>query len=334
MKIQNPKLNEPLNPELLKILDQIRKDRNFDPKKYIKDKCNLLNWYFKENKLSGAVIGVSGGIDSAIVLGLVMEASRSPGSPIKKVVPLLIPCVCTGGVTNQIETITDGEKVCKSLNIDPVVIYLHNIFHLFKCEINEKTDIKGDLWANGQGINYLRTPVLYYTTSLLSQEGFNSVVIGTTNLSEGGYIGYIGKMADGAVDIQLISDIYKSEVYQVAKELNIPNDIIKRIPTGDMYDSRVDEEVFGASYDFVELYQEHLRGFVPRSVIEDLSKKAKEQFNFFAKNLENLHKYNEHKYKFSRSPSCHLDIRDSKVIDGWNNNYWIFDTNKKEWVQR
>ena len=132
----------------------------------------------------------------------------------------------------------------------------------------------------------------------MSQNGTPGVVIGTTNRDEGSYLGYVGKASDGMVDVQLISDLHKSEVYTVARYLNLPQSILDAIPTGDMYDGRVDEEVFGASYDFAELYLSYLCLIDTAKKIfnDNLSEEGKKQFDFYASHLENLHSYNKHKY--------------------------------------
>ena len=71
---------------------------------------------------------------------------------------------------------------------------------------------------------------------------------------QGGYIGFFGKASDGMVDIQLISDLHKSEVHALARHLDVPASVIAAVPTGDVFDGRTDEEMIGASYDFIELY--------------------------------------------------------------------------------
>ena len=87
---------------------------------------------------------------------------------------------------------------------------------------------------------------------------------------------------------------------------------MKATPTGDMFDGRCDEEVFGAPYDFVELYLGYLRGDVDLK----LSMEAQKQFDLYATNLENLHRYNAHKYKVG-SPAVHLDLYQGGVPGGW-----------------
>jgi NAD+ synthase (glutamine-hydrolysing) len=189
-----------------------------------------------------------------------------------------------------------------------------------KQTVDDAMQVVGEDWASGQLVAYMRTPAMYYVTSLCSQTNQPAIICGTTNYDEGGYLGYFGKASDGMVDIQLISDAHKSEVCLLAEFLAVPATILQAIPTGDMYDGRVDEEVFGAPYDFVELYLYYLN-------LEDVEKMAlsqtwnsdeKAQFEQLAMRLEQLHAYNSHKY-IGRSPAVHLDILKSDVKGGWNN---------------
>lgn len=97
-----------------------------------------------------------------------------------------------------------------------------------------------------------------------------------------------------------------------------------------MYDNRTDEIVFGASYDFVELYLNYLNMTEEEKnkMICNLNEESKKQFYFYANNLENLHRYNLHKY-IAKSPAVHLDLYDSSVKGGWDNYYEI----TKKWLE-
>lgn len=323
MKCYNQAPDKEMHSDLVNILQKLRENRCFDVDKYIEDKINILNSYMSKSKLDACVVAVSGGIDSAIVLGLAMKAASKDGSPIKKVIPMLLPCLNNKGVTNQEDATKRGRDVCETFGLTPQIINMFDIVAQIRTDVEATLGLNTDNWAIGQLVPYTRTPVLYYTTSLLNVAGYRPIILGTTNFSEGGYLGYVGKASDGMVDVQLISDIYKSEVYQVAERLNIPESVMKVTPAGDMYDSRVDEEVFGASYDFVELYQEYLR-LSPKqqvNILLNISQDALTQFYLFSENLDNLHNYNAHKY-LCGSPAVHLDIYDSKVPGGWNNTPW------------
>lgn len=331
MKVYNEQSDRNLSEQLKEIQKEIRKKRNFNPKEYIEQKSNLLNEYMNKYGLKACVIAISGGIDSAVVLGIVKKASEQTNSPIKKIVPMLLPILKSTGVTNQNEATNRGKELCEKLDLKPYIIDLTSVNNEIRKSLEPVIEIKGEDWAIGQLGPYSRTPVLYYTTSLLNQEGFGAIICGTTNKDEGAYLGYVGKASDGMVDVQVISDIHKSEVYQVARELGIPKSIIEAIPSGDMYDSRTDETVFGASYDFVELYLNYLNmeDSEKEKLISSLDEKSKEQFDFYAKNLENLHKYNLHKY-MAKSPAVHLDLYDSSVKGGWDSYYKVL----REWLRK
>ena len=331
MKVYNEQSDNLLNDQLINQLEKIREDRKFNAKEYIEQKSNLLNQYMNKYGLKACVVAISGGIDSAIVLGIIKNASEKSNSPIKKIMPMLLPVMKSTGVTNQNEATKRGKELCKKLELKPYIVELSKINTEIRNALEPEIGIKGEDWAIGQLAPYSRTPILYYTTSLLNQAGFGTIICGTTNKDEGAYLGYVGKASDGMVDVQIISDIHKSEVYQVAKELEIPESIIQAVPSGDMYDNRTDETVFGASYDFVELYLNYLNmeDSEKEKLINSLDNESKEQFNFYAKNLENLHRYNLHKY-ISKSPAVHLDLCDSSVKGGWDNYYKIMN----EWLKK
>lgn len=322
MKVYNEKIDKPMSKSLLKIIDDIRLNKNFDAKDYVEKKANLLNAYMKKFNLKSCVVAISGGIDSAIVLGIINYAFKQENSPIKTVIPLLLPITKSSGVTNQVEATSRGLELCNKLDLKSYVVDLSRINSDIRKDLESVLDIKGEDWAIGQLGPYSRTPILYYTTSLLCQEGFNAIICGTTNKDEGSYLGYIGKASDGMVDVQVISDIHKSEVYKVGKFLKIPKSIMEVAPSGDMYDYRTDETVFGATYDFVELYLNYLNytDEQKKNMMNSLNDEARSQFEFYAKNLENLHRYNLHKY-MSYSPAIHLDLWDSSVKNGWEGYY-------------
>ena len=106
----------------------------------------------------------------------------------------------------------------------------------------------------------------------------------------------------------------------------IPDSIRHATPAGDMYDGRTDEEVFGASYDFVELYLSFLNDTKKdqEAFLKGLSDKGFKQFKFYQSNLEELHRYNAHKY-LGKSPSVHLDLFDSSIKGGWDNHKMVID---------
>jgi NAD+ synthetase len=314
MKIYNSPTN--MNPYLTSVLKDFRMQRKFNTENWVNQKVKLINDYFQQNNLKAAVLGVSGGIDSSVVLALLAKAQEQSNSNIEKIIPLLLPATHFEGATNQNNSITQAIELCENLNIKPRQFQkLTQIANLISEGLDSILDEKSTPWSKGQLVAYARTPVIYNSCSILTDAGYPAIVAGTTNLSEGGYLGYVGKASDGLVDLQIISDLYKSEVYAVAQYLNIPNTIMEAVPTGDMYDGREDEEVFGASYDFVELYHMWLQNGSDSTLLND------SQFLSAQKNLEKLHSYNSHKYTYG-SPSIHIDIMPAKIPGGWQNIPW------------
>ena len=322
MKVYNAKSDKPMTNQLHELIDKMRLEKNFNAKDYVEKKAKIINEYMNKFNLKSCVVAVSGGIDSAVVLGIINYAFKQENTPIKKVIPLLLPITKSTGVTNQEDATIRGKELCDKLGLKPYIIDLSRINSVIREDLESVIGITGDDWAIGQLGPYSRTPILYYTTSLLCQEGFNAIICGTTNKDEGTYLGYIGKASDGMVDVQIISDIHKSEVYKVGEYLDIPKSIMEVTPSGDMYDNRSDETVFGAPYDFVELYLNYLNydDNKKEKLLNSLDKDSREQFDFYANNLENLHRYNLHKY-MGCSPAIHFDLWDSSVKNGWEGYY-------------
>jgi len=326
MRVVNPPAPACLDREITSLLGEFRKERGFNAEQHIKEKAALLNDYLRHHRLSACIVALSGGIDSAVVLALAACAAREPDSPIKRLLAVLAP-VHSVGATNQGQATTQGQEIAASCNgqqtegtppVETVIIDLTEAHKALKETVDQATSIKGEGWATGQLVAYARTPAFYYITSLLTQQGFPAVLLGTTNRDEGAYLGYVGKAADGMVDLQLIADLHKGEVRQLAQALNLPSAVCMATPTGDMYDGRPDEEVFGAPYDFVELYLNYL--CLPKdrqkTLLCDFTPEARKQFKALASHLEKLHTYNQHKY-LARSPAIHLNILPSAVPGGW-----------------
>lgn len=324
MRVYNPQSSNRLLPELQAALERLRRRRGFGVERYVQAKAGVLNAYMREARLDACVVAVSGGVDSAVVLGLAAKAKAQPDSPIREIVAVMMP-IFDAGATHQSEATAKGREVAQIFGIAPTVIDISSGHSALKTAVDAALGVVGEPWASGQLVSYVRTPALYYITSLLTQQGRAAILLGTTNRDEGGYLGFIGKASDAMVDVQLISDLHKSEVYAVAGALGVPLSVREATPTGDMYDARPDEEVFGAPYDFVELYllTKDLSGDEERNALKcGWSREAREQFDFFAHNLEQLHRYNRHKY-LGRSPAVHLDIQHAATPGGWNNSLWL-----------
>lgn len=317
MKVYND-IVELKSKELSSFLNNYRNNRRFDVSFYLDQKIEKLRKYYTESNLDSAVVAISGGIDSAITLAIMVEFKKRYPELLKNILAITLPATENSGVVNQNELLEKVSDLSINLNIDIKKFDLSRIADITNKETEKLFNVNIEDWAKGQYIPYLRTSYLYYLTSIMSQEGNRSIIIGTINADEGQYLGYIGKASDAMVDIQLISDIHKREVYMIGEYFNLPTSIMNATPTGDMFDHRVDEEVFGTSYDAVELYYAYLKLDEKEQdfFINSLSQSAKLNFEKIQFNLENLHKYNFHKY-LGCSPAIHFDVFDMKIQGGW-----------------
>lgn len=184
--------------------------------------------YVKESGTKGAVIGISGGIDSAVVAALAVEA-LGPG----RVLGLILPCE-----SNE-EDMKDAIDFTEKLGIDYKIIDLTNTYQVFLRDNRENSQ------CNLSFCNIkprLRMTSLYFQASL-----YNYLVLGTSNKSEL-VTGYLTKYGDGGVDIEPIADLLKNEVYQMASLLDIPKEIIEKKPTADLMPNQTDEGEMGFTY--------------------------------------------------------------------------------------
>ena len=231
--------------------DALELSRGFDAEQVLSAKLGRLNRWFAAQGLDAAVVGVSGGVDSALVLGLLQTASKLEHSPLRKVVALLLP-IASPGATRQAEATQSGRRVATALGAETWEAPLGPALAATVSALQQASRLEFDAWAEGQCLSVMRTPALYGAAALLQSQGFRSVVVGTLNRDEGAYLGFFGKASDAMVDVQPISDLHKSEVRALARLLGVPADIIERTPAGDVFDGRSDEQMLGASYDAIE----------------------------------------------------------------------------------
>ena len=200
----------------------------------------IINWisdYLKRNNLSTLVIGVSGGIDSAVTSTL----CAMTGYDTKL---LIMP------IHQNVEETKRGINHCEFLknkykNVEIIISDLTDVYD----EIIKKVPLKfHDKLALANTRARLRMSTLYIISG-----GTNGIVVGTGNKIEDFGVGFFTKYGDGGVDISPIADLMKSEVYQIAKKLKINKEIIKAPPTDGLWDDgRTDEDQLGVTYDDLE----------------------------------------------------------------------------------
>ncbi|MGB1043015.1 MAG: NAD(+) synthase [Tenacibaculum sp.] len=204
---------------------------------------HIVQWlkdYATNAKVNGFVVGISGGIDSAVTSTLCAKTG--------------LPTLCVELPIHQAESqVNRANEHIKQLkerfsNVSEAEVNLTSTFEDFKNVVpkvapSAKTDLA---LANTRA--RLRMTTLYYFAGL---EGL--LVAGTGNKVEDFGVGFYTKYGDGGVDLSPIADLVKSEVYALGAYLEVPNSIQKAQPTDGLFgDSRTDEDQIGASYDELE----------------------------------------------------------------------------------
>jgi NAD+ synthase len=164
-------------------------------------------------------------------------------------------------------------------------IELSKTFSSFQDSVQISSN-KNNLLSLANSRSRLRMATLYYFAGIQ-----NSLVAGTGNKVEDFGIGFYTKYGDGGVDLSPIADLYKSEVFEIAKELDIINDIIVAKPTDGLWDDdRTDEDQIGATYKELEWAMKE-KDYGKKSF--EFDGREKEVFDILNKfNKQNLHKMN------------------------------------------
>lgn len=252
---------------------------------------HIVTWlreYAENSKMNGFVIGISGGIDSAVTSTL---------------------CAMTGFPVHCIEMpihqspnqVSRGKEHIAQLKerfpkVTDACVDLTPVFESFKEQtplVNEDSLLDLSL-ANTRA--RLRMTTLYYFAGLK-----RLLVAGTGNKVEDFGIGFFTKYGDGGVDLSPIADLLKSEVYKVGTFIKVPSSILKAAPTDGLFgDSRTDEDQIGASYDELE-WAMKMKDVGKNS--SDFKNRKKEVFDLY--NWLNI--ANQHKVK--PIPICTIPIK-------------------------
>jgi len=296
------------------LLGSLREARGFRTDAVLAAKLGRLTAWFTDQELDAAVVGVSGGIDSAVTLALLQRAASTPGSPLRRVVAAIIP-IDTAGATGQQQATERARAVAEATGAETWEIPFAEVQDAAARSLERGSGLAFDDRAAGQLLSTLRTPALYGAVALLQAHGRRPVVVGTTNRDEGAYLGFFGKASDAMVDLQPLSDLHKSEVRALASVLGVPTAVIDAEPSGDVWDGRTDAEMIGVGYDGVELVL-RLRelGLDPAAVAAGLA--DGDHLLAADRAVARLHLVNAHKYAVG-SPAVHLDVMPRAVPGGW-----------------
>jgi len=201
---------------------------------------DISNWilkYAEQNNISTLVVGVSGGVDSAVTSTLCAKTGINTiviNMPINQ-------DVSQYDLSNQhIEWLTS-----KWSNVESNIIDLTETYEVFHSKLND---------FNVSELSMANTRARLRMATLYALAGSNNgIVVGTGNKIEDFGVGFFTKYGDGGVDISPIADLYKSEVYSLAESLQIIQSIQDAPPTDGLWnDGRTDEDQIGATYDELE----------------------------------------------------------------------------------
>lgn len=217
----------------------------------------VLRKYRADSRTQNAVVGLSGGIDSAVVFALCCRAFRHSDGDIKRTdggttIGVMMPCHSSEASLTRANEIVKSQLalgyVCRGFEV-PLETAFHSIANAVAVGANER--LQGDAKAcTGALRSCLRAPVLDYVS-----KSYNSLVYGTGNRDEDEIFRYYQKRGDGAVDNNIIVGLHKAEVRQLAAHLGLPQSVLDAVPTADLWGadaSQTDEGELGLTYDEIE----------------------------------------------------------------------------------
>mgnify|MGYP001395039473 CR=1 FL=1 len=204
-----------------------------DPEKTINECIAFLQQTFAKTKKEIAVIGLSGGVDSSIVFVLTLRALG-----VDHVVPMLLPY---GGLGTQ--GILDTMELLTSVSFP--------ITRIVRIDIKKAVDalvIDPSIDNVRRGNMMTRVRMIYLFDQAKKRNG---LVVGTENKTEH-LLGYYTRFGDNASDVEPIIHLYKTEVIALAKHLGVPQSIIAKKPSADLWPGQTDEAELGASYEQID----------------------------------------------------------------------------------
>jgi NAD+ synthase len=228
--------------------------------------------------VNGFVVGISGGIDSAVTSTLCAQTG--------------LKVLCVEMPIHQVQTqVYRGREHIEQLknrfpNVSSIEADLSSVFEDFKNQVPETTNEHLLHLALANTRARLRMTTLYYFAGI-----HGLLVAGTGNKVEDFGVGFYTKYGDGGVDLSPIADLMKSDVYALGEYLKVPDSILNAPPTDGLFgDDRTDEDQLGASYD--ELEWAMLADEAGKTA-DDFSGRQKEVFEIYKRlNKSNQHKMN------------------------------------------
>lgn len=206
----------------------------------------------RESKTKGVILGLSGGIDSALVAKLCVESG----------VDIHVLIMPGKGVSARRDT-EDAIRLARKLKIKYDVIEISRIIESITKTLPE-TALKKNKIALGNIKPRVRMMMLYFYANLE-----NRLVVGTGNKTEL-TLGYFTKYGDGGVDFLPIGCLYKTQVRQLARHVGLPKEIIPKVPSAGLWAGQTDEGEIGLKYEDMDNILSHLEKYSPKETVKKL----------------------------------------------------------------
>ncbi|MFA6436768.1 MAG: NAD(+) synthase [Candidatus Paceibacterota bacterium] len=258
-----------------------------DPQKVSKEIVLFLKREFSGRKKKIAILGVSGGIDSAVTAFLCHKAGL-------KLYAINLPY--------NTQSIADGNLIASSIKLPKEQILTVNIGSSVDSQFEEiEKNTKLDVIDKGNMMARQRMIVQYALARKLG-----GLVIGTENLSEY-YLAYFTLFGDQAYDIAPIAGLLKAQVYQLAQYLKVPEKIISKAPSADLWENQTDEKELGFSYVEADpiIYLNKIKLVSPPKIITQYGLKK----SLVNKVIKRIH---DTEFKREDVPKYHIKIKSEK----------------------
>lgn len=239
---------------------------------------SFLDEQIEENKVEGLILGLSGGVDSAVLAYICKRKLK------EKTLAIVMPDT---SITPKTET-EDALKMISLTGIQYKLIDIKPIVNEYSMYLEPNERAKGNLRAR------IRTNILYYYANAK-----NYLVLGSSDKSEY-LIGYFTKFGDGASDITPIISLYKLQVREIAKYLGVPENIISKKSSPHLWKDHEAENELGVSYEEVDSI---LYCLFEKKLSVDETQKLTQIDNSTILKIQELNKNSEHKRLPAQKPN-------------------------------
>ncbi|KPL03558.1 MAG: NAD synthetase [candidate division Zixibacteria bacterium SM1_73] len=245
---------------------------DIDTKKLKRILIDFIRNYCRKSGFKKVVLGLSGGLDSTVVAHLACHALRK-----ENVLALILPYK-----ESNLESVKDAKRVANILGMKSRLVDITPMIDAYYKRYPDKNRVR-----KGNKLARERMAILY---DLSSKE--NALVIGTGNKTEA-LLGYCTIHGDAAYAFNPIGDLYKTQVRLLAKELKLPQKIIDKVPSADLWKGQTDEGELGVTYEKVDRFLYYLidKKYTPNRLMRLGYQKS------FIEKINNLIKKNEFKRK-------------------------------------